>query len=328
MEYNKRRFFIFLSLIFFFVLGYEVYKGQIKIPLLKNNSFNNELYYCIDSSYTLIKNTCTKYVANKAYILGDVNLDNSVDFNDINVIKEFLDEKKELNSLQLKLADINQDSQVEMDDVSFLQEHISNEVDNIEKKLICDENYQLDKDICIKKVASEALKLDYLKGDINQNNKLDSMDLTLLDNYINNVSNLTETQMKIADYNDDQTINEKDYDKLKKQIKNKNISKIDKEQIVLNEFISLKFYKKKTIDKENGYVYFIDMIINDNNSYYYKWFSYNNNLITEVSECKLVNKNIMDDFIIKNNKENYGILTLYDDANCNNEVVTTKLIGR
>lgn len=329
MEYNKRRFFIFLSLIFFFVLGYEIYKGQIKFPLLKNNSFNNELYYCIDSSYTLIKNTCTKYVASNAYMLGDVNLDNSVDVDDINVIKDFLEEKKELNSLQLNLADVNNDSQVEMDDVSLLQDDIYNKIDNIERKLICDEDYQLDKDICIKKVASEALKLDYLKGDINQNNKLDGIDLALLDDYLNNISNLTETQIKIADYNNDQNVNKKDYDALKKQVKNKHIPNIDKEQIILNENIILRLYKEKIVNQENDYVYFIDMIIDDNNNpYYYKYFSYDNDLITEVSECKMVNNDILYDFIIKNNKEDYGILSLYDDVNCNNEVVTTKIVDR
>ena len=325
MEYNKRRFFVFLSLIFFFLLGYEVYKGQIKFPSLKNDSINNELYYCADSSYTLIKDTCTKYKASNAYVLGDVNLDSLVNLDDVNVIKDYLEEKKEFNSLQLKLADVNNDSQVDMNDVSLLQEHLNNEVENIEKKLICDDNYQLDGDFCIKKEASEALKLDYLKGDINQNNELDGTDLSLLDDYLNNISNLTETQIKIADYNEDQVINKKDYDTLKKQVKNNNVSIIDKQQIVLNENISLKLHKEKATIKEDTYLYFIDILIDDNNSYYYKWFSYSDNVIMEVSECKLVNTDIMYDFIIENNKENYGILTLYNDVDCNNQVTTTKL---
>lgn len=61
----------------------------------------------------------------KDFILGDVNMDGSVNMKDTLVLRQYISGSTSLNSRQIQLADINQDGTVNMKDYLFLRKYIA-----------------------------------------------------------------------------------------------------------------------------------------------------------------------------------------------------------
>ncbi len=317
-KYQKKYIIILLSTVLVFLIGYNIYKGQIKISFLQGNSVIHKLYYCNDSSYTLTGNSCTKNIMYQAILLGDANLDNIIDIEDINNITEYLDKNKELNSKQLVASDTNLDGIVDMNDISIIQEYLNHLNNNLEN-FVCEKDFTLKDKICEKKITLEAKELKYVNGDINRNSKIDANDLILLQKYLKNDNNLTEIQIKIADYNEDNKVNNKDYNLIKKLVKSdKGKLKLIKKDIVkINDNIYLKM--KEPSLNVNNINYYIDIISKE--QYFYKFVNIANEIPIESSDCKLINNNINYHFVVNIVDEvNYGKIIFYNDMECKNQV--------
>lgn len=311
---------LLIMFILIFLIVYEIMNKDNNYKMLGNNSTINDIYYCDSDIYTLSGNTCIKYTITNAIMLGDVDSSGIVDIADIDLIKQYIDSKKEFTQIQIKAGDVNNDSQVDIDDVSLLQDYIVKPSGDIGSKLICDDDYELEEKICKKKIIEEALKLNYKLGDINLNGKLDEDDLDLLNKYLDENLSLTDLQLKVSDINKDGSVNKEDYNILKKK-------KLSKEKIENTDFKqnSIHFddfdlnvrYDKSSL-KLNGNTtvnYYIN--ISANNSYYYIFKFLSSSEVKETSMCsnfkngeeKLFKINIIG-------KNNYGVLKIYDDSNC------------
>lgn len=312
-------FLIIFVLIFLFI--YELLKGNNSFKLLSNNSTLNDIYYCDNDIYTLSGNTCIKYNVTTPMLLGDVDASGIVDIADIDIIKQYIENKKEFTQIQIKAADINNDSQVDIDDVSLLQNYIVEHNDDIGTKLICGGDYELEGNICKKKIIEEAHKLDYVPGDINLNNKLDKEDLSLLNSYLNKNLSLSDLQLKIADMNKDDLVDIDDYNILKKKKLSNKKSETEvfkRTNIHFDKFdLNVRYDRNSLKLKANTTVnYYID--ISTPGDYYYIFNFISSDEVKESSMCnsfknkteKLFKINIIG-------KNNYGILEIYDDSNCN-----------
>ena len=313
---------VLIIFVLIFLISYEFIKGNFKINFFNKKTNNQTIFYCEDDSYILDGTTCTKYISSKPTLLGDVNSSGNIDLLDADIIKEYLDSKRELNSIQLKAADINDDETVDIDDINILQTNLNNDKNGIGKKFICDDNYELQDDLCIKKIVKDSLEINVKSGDINQNNKFDKNDLEYLKNYLNGKDYLTNLMYKIADYNKDEKINKNDLDYLKSK-KLKNIDIKDKKEIKVDS-LNLDYYasvditknsKKKVIDTNTTVKYNFD--VKTSKDLYYEWISVSDFETYEKSMCNKLNNNIRYTFDIKvKGNQNYFIMNIYEDDSC------------
>ena len=166
----------------------------IFILLITTNSLSDLMgnsvtsYYCEDASYTLKGNQCIKEIKTKAATLGDVNLNQKIDEQDVKLITEYIDYvfyeegEKNLSDLQIKLADINEDGKVYYDDESILKEYLDGTIstygiyqENIGVKLFCEDGYALQDNYCIKKdVKTAKIKNVEIKDEKNEIKNIDN----------------------------------------------------------------------------------------------------------------------------------------------------------
>lgn len=317
-----RKIFILILFVLVFLISYEFIKGNIKLKFFSKNLSNNTIYYCDDDSYILNGNACIKNTTLKALLLGDVDSSGSIDLTDANIIKDYVDLKVELTSIQLMSADINRDGIVDMSDVSILQTNLNSSNNDIGKKYICDKDYELKNDLCIKEIAIEAKEINVKKGDINTNNKFDKNDLDILRNYLNQKGYMTNLMTKVADYNNDEKIDKKDLEYLKKKkLKDINIkkkSKIEVETIKKDsdlEIIVSKNSKKKTLDTDSTIKYYFD--VKKATNFYYEWVSISDLETYEKSMCNKLNSNMEYSFDIKvKGNKNHYVMNIYEDEKC------------
>ena len=308
-----------------FVLIFLVFYNLIKkddINFVQANSTLNDIYYCEDDSYILSNKLCFKNNVYKPYLLGDLDNNDIVNINDIEIIKEYTDNKKELSNIQMITADVNNDHIVDINDIIMMQDNLKDNITEIGKKYICNDSDTLYLDKCISKYSKEAKVRKLIKGDVNQNKKLDNNDLYLVYSYINNKNYLTELQKKIADINNDGKIDDKDFKWYKNRklknvaINNKNYKKID--NIYKDDNIEINGYKEKKNIDESFYKYYFDF--NIESSIYYKLELYSDNKQTKESECKKIDSNSRLEFNIElTGINNYGILRIYTDE-CINQI--------
>ena len=144
----------------------------ISIGSLSNligDSVTNQ-FYCEDSSYKLDGDKCVKEIKTKAAVLGDVNLDEKIDEQDVKLITDYVDYifyeegENNLSDYQIKLADINQDGEVYYVDETILKEYLDGTIstygiyqENIGVSRFCEDGYTLNNDYCIKKDSKQAL---------------------------------------------------------------------------------------------------------------------------------------------------------------------------
>ena len=187
----------------------------------------------------------------KVNTLGDINLDNVIDANDVTLLNKYVDKKISLTKEELKYADINDDGVVNKDDVDMLAKNISdyyqlgdinldgkldiNDVSLLQNMLngvvkankvqsnLCDIN----KDSVIDNKDIVALRskiggsTKYKKGDVNLDGKVSHEDVTIIENYVLKLTELTIDQLNYADYNGDSVVDNKDANSLAKSIASK-----------------------------------------------------------------------------------------------------------
>ena len=321
----KIKFYKVLILVLFilvFLISYEFIKGNFKLNFLNKKTNLQDIFYCDDDSYTLTGTTCTKYIVMQAELLGDLDSSGMIDLTDINILKDYLDSKKTLSTLQLKLADVNFDDVVDVNDLSSIQNSLNNSDANIGKKYMCDTNYELKNNLCIQKNIKEANETKTKKVDLNQNGKFDNDDLSKLKNYLNGKEYFTNVMLKIADYNSDDKIDIKDLKYLKskklKDIKVSNSKDIYVDKINIDDDLKIDVYKnskKSTIDTNTTIKYYFNTKLNKD--FYYEWVSISDDKVYEKSMCTKLNNNTkyIFDIKVKGNK-NYYVMNIYEDYNC------------
>ena len=314
---KKRIILLFIIIVLLFLLGYEIFKGNIKINKLSNNSVAREIYYCDDSSYTLENNNCIKYVTNNKVLKGDANLDNIVDINDVNYINDYINKKIDLNSFQIAASDLNEDSQVDTLDISIIQNNLLKEDT---KSYVCAKDYQLENDLCVKKISISANLKKHVKGDITLDGKVDNDDEFLILNYLINKTYISELAFKMADTNNDDILDKKDLNYIKKITKDSKVTtyKLDeyKKELVNDDInIYIKDNIKNIVTLNTNVKY--DIVFETNGNYYYKFFNVSMDNVVESSLCKKVDafKNRFKVTITGNN--DHGVLNFYTDDNCN-----------
>ena len=137
---------------------------------LMGNSVANQ-FYCEDSSYKLDGDKCVKEIKTKAAVLGDVNLDEKIDEQDVKLITDYIDYifyeegENNLSDFQIKLADINQDGEVYYVDETILKEYLDGTIstygiyqENIGVSRFCEGGYTLQDNYCVKQDVKTAKK--------------------------------------------------------------------------------------------------------------------------------------------------------------------------
>ena len=123
------------------------------------------------------------------YKRGDINLDGTIDSQDLDLLYKYLNKQANLNTVQVNVADYNASGMVDVNDLYELEEYLNTEISRV-KTL----------------------------GDINLDNAVDSNDVILLNKYVLKKINLTKEQLNYADMNNDGVVNEQDLDLLAKTI--------------------------------------------------------------------------------------------------------------
>ena len=208
------------------------------------------------------------------------------------LIKEYTDNKKELSNIQILTADVNNDNIVDINDIIIMQDNLKDNNTEIGKKYVCNENDVLNDSLCISKYSKEAKVKKIVKGDINQNKKVDNNDLYLVYSYINDKSYLTNLQKEIADIN---------YN---------------------NEDLEIVGFKEKKNINKDFYKYYFDLKINKD--IYYKLELYSDDKKVVESECKKISNNTRVEFNIEFlGINNYGKITVFSDE-CINKITEYK----
>lgn len=77
-----------------------------------------------NSNYNSASKTITIFVK-KSYMMGDINLDGTVNIDDVTLIQKYIANISELDSEQLKAADVTGDNDVSIDDVTAIQKYLA-----------------------------------------------------------------------------------------------------------------------------------------------------------------------------------------------------------
>ena len=322
MKIRFYKIFILILFVLIFLVSYEFIKGNIKVKFFCRDNIDHVIYYCEDDSYILNNSTCSKYITHKPLLLGDVDASGNVDLSDANIIKEYIDFKKEFTSIQLKVSDINNDEIVDMNDINLLQTNLNNSNNDIGKKYICDTDYELKDSLCLKKIEKDAKEINIKKGDINKNNKFDKNDLDLLKNYLNGKGYFTNVMLKIADVNEDEKIDNIDLQHLKrkklKEIEIKTKKRIEEDSIKIDYDLIIdinKSSKKKILDTNTIIKYYFD--VKTKKDFYYEWISISDLETYEKSACNKLNNNMEYIFNVSvKGAKNYYIMKIYEDEKC------------
>ena len=184
----------------------------------------------------------------KVNTLGDINSDNVIDSNDVTLLEKSVTKKINLSKEQLNYADMNEDGTVDAIDVDILAKMISDyyqvgdinldgKVNNDDATLLqnmfngvvlatkvqlnlCDVNgdsiIDLNDVVALRNKIGSNIK--YQKGDVNFDGKVSREDVTIIENYVLNKTELTIDQLNNADYNGDSTVDNKDANSLAKAI--------------------------------------------------------------------------------------------------------------
>lgn len=318
---NKIKLWVIIPLLVFFIIILLVFGIFFKFDFSKimGNSVLT-YYYCLDSSYILKGDRCYKTVYTQSAILGDVNLDGTVNVTDVTMIQKYLAKVVELNETQKLVADVNKDSLIDVDDVTDLQSFLVGQ-DNIQtgtleryvnnkigKSKICPKTYTYDTKTasCKRLLTVKAESKNYLKGDINNDNKVDRNDTQILKNYLTSGYKFNGIDAKIADYNNDGVVDITDVTIMESGIQSHasvRINLVDKIDV-------------KNVNKNTQLTYQAKFNINNNQPMYYEWYDISNSNISK-SECRLATNGLVDNFSIKASDDNqYVLLKLYTDSKC------------
>ena len=202
--YNKsiklKNLLIIASIILLLILIIVILGVTGNLTKLMGNSVTN--YYCEDSTYVLEGDKCVKQIKGTYALLGDVNLNGKIDEDDLKLLKEYADlvfyhneDSTTLSDLQIFAADVNEDQEVFYNDETILRHYLQDSIGSngaysstIGVKRVCDIDYDLVKNECIKKDIKDALiKADNKKGNDSSSDSIKNNDVKTDDVNNNNV---------------------------------------------------------------------------------------------------------------------------------------------
>lgn len=185
---------------------------------------------------------------NSTNVIGDINLDGTVDSNDVIMLNKYVIGEIKLTKEQLKYADIdtngvidatdieqlarkisdfyqvgdiNMDGNVDISDLTILQDGLNSAVSVNKVQLnLCDINGDgtIDNNDAMMLRSKVISVKKYKKGDANMDGKTKNDDVTIIENYVLGKTTLTIDQMTLADYNNDGVIDNNDANALAKAI--------------------------------------------------------------------------------------------------------------
>lgn len=321
----KKIVYIGLPVLLILAISFLVFAG-FNLKNLSGDSVTGKYYYCQDSSFELSGTKCKKVLVTSPYLIADTDHDNEITIDDVFIIQEYIVGKTKLDEFDLRLADVNKDGVVDNNDITLIQKYISISNINVSKgtsnleleeayKLgedkLCpiDYKYDKEKDNCTFVKVSDAIKVDFIYGDINKDKKIDASDLKILKSYLAGEVKLTDEQLMIADINNDGNINIEDEKTLEEEVdKTKKASvilKVENTIDVNNVFLGDEITFQAIFNKEG------------NNKLYYKWYyaKSEDNLVE--SSCKVVENKSEDNYKVKLESEsNYVILRTFSSSDC------------
>ena len=180
----------------------EVCTGDITTcdSTVNQNKYSNKTF---NASIKIEASTKSKkeLVRTKA-VIGDVTGDGKVNIADVGKLSRTLNDSETypLNKLEMINADINADGKVDKVDELLLTKYVKNNNDYPST------------------LPNEPITDYVFYGDINEDGVVNSKDITRLRQYLNNVYDISEQQIKNADINGDGKINAVDVTLLKKYI--------------------------------------------------------------------------------------------------------------
>jgi len=234
--------------------------------------------YVCPKNYELKGNICVSNISIDAksanYKRGDVNLDGNIDLQDIEMLNNYLNKKKDLSILQKQVADYNNNGTIEINDLNDLKKFLDNEskkedslgdvnsdslvndVDVLILKKYIEGKYNLtseqlkNADINSDGVidANDVIELSnkvasfYQNGDINLDGKVDIDDLSMLQNGLNGIIDVNDVQLKLCDINKDGKIDNEDAVTLRGKVgtaQKYKIGDVNMDGRVLNDDVSI-----------------------------------------------------------------------------------------
>ena len=275
MKNSKLKKFLIIGIPLFFALIIGIFfSSKIGFSLLSGNSVVGEYYYCDDSTYTLSGAKCRKTLYTSPYLVGDVDHDGTIGIMDVTYIQLYLAGNKKFDEFDTRLADVNKDGIIDNNDASIIQKYSIGIVDEtttyihgssgvvLEQSYIlgtdklCPINYNYSKvrDNCVMYDRKDAIKVNFIYGDINENKKIDDEDYALIKSYLSGSIKLTDKQLKIADMNSDGKVSMEDLQLIENEIigssnKDENL-KNDKSKNT-NDYINGDINEDKKIDSED-----------------------------------------------------------------------------
>lgn len=118
------------------------------------------------------------------YNLGDINKDGKVDSNDVLYIRKIEKNNKNLDMFQRIVGDVNRDGKVDNSDASALEDIL------------------------------KTGKMNISKGDVNGDGMITAADALLIRDHMQSNVILNDSQLSVADINNDKTVNKEDIDKI------------------------------------------------------------------------------------------------------------------
>ena len=192
-------------------------------------------------------NNVNRKIDGTNYLYGDVYLDNVVNYKDLELLKKSIESMESsdteiglngannnsyyLSEIQSQVADINNDGNVDNDDYLLLEQYLEMNY-NTSFSLIGTQYYLSDLQ---------------MYGDLNNDKKIDESDYEILSQYINNNIELTDTQLKLAKFTDED-INQNNLSLLKTYIDGVNsnghrIGKIKQVDGFINNYFNIVPYQ-------------------------------------------------------------------------------------
>ena len=156
-EYSTNQKLILISIPFIIILGIIALIASRQ--LVNTIRVKKDVYYCT-KGYTLNNNMCIKSIKIDAYRIGDINKDNSIDIIDYNMLNKYINNNINLNSYQQLLSDVNKDNSIDIIDLNIINNFINN-INTIKSNIgdsICQDDYKLRDNYCIKKESIKAKK--------------------------------------------------------------------------------------------------------------------------------------------------------------------------
>ena len=223
---------------------------------LMGNSIDS--YHCIDDSWKLEDGNCTRTTVKNVELYADINLDGKIDNEDLDVLKNYIDNRSTsdyeiLNAIQKRLADLNEDKNIDESDINLLEYYI-NHLDEIKDKKVCENGYTLNGDSCELK---EIMPAELEPVSVGSNNSDDTkVSFGFADFYKTNYSDVNIYSEK--------NLPKGAYDTIINQMKKLNKENVGYLQAVSNIIL----YNNKTYANQNGYSCGLSVV--DLNSIYWR----------------------------------------------------------